>query len=77
MNRTLLRRLDRLEERMRHTGPPETLEIQFVSAHRKVTGTRVFEFSWCRSAVSSPLQVLSPTPKRLTRNWVPRTETLY
>jgi hypothetical protein len=46
MSRTLERRLARLEERVPADGPPETLEVQFVSADGKVTGTRVFEFPW-------------------------------
>jgi hypothetical protein len=40
MTRTLERRLARLEEQVPPDGPPETLEVQFVSADGKVTGTR-------------------------------------
>ena len=47
MNRTLERRLARLEERVPPPGPPETLQIHFVSVDGKVTGTRVFAFPWC------------------------------
>jgi hypothetical protein len=47
MTRTLERRLARLEERVLPSGPPHTLQINFVSADGKVTGTRVIEFPWC------------------------------
>jgi hypothetical protein len=54
MTRTLERRLARLEEQVPPDGPPETLEVQFVSADGKVTGTRVFEFPGCPPAWQSP-----------------------
>lgn len=47
MTKTLERRLARLEGHVPPDGPPETLEVQFVSADGKVTGTRLFEFLWC------------------------------
>jgi hypothetical protein len=54
MTRTLERRLARLEEHVPPPGPPETLQINFVSVDGKVTGTRVFEFPWCPRAWQSP-----------------------
>jgi hypothetical protein len=47
MSRTLERRLVCLEERVPPPVPPETLEIYFVSAKGKVTGTRIFVFPQC------------------------------
>ena len=53
MSRSLERRLARLEERVPPDGEPDTLQINFVSADGKVTGTRVFEFPWCPPQIQS------------------------
>ncbi len=47
MNKTLIKRLGRLEELVPPSGAPETLEVNFVDADGTVTETRVFEFPWC------------------------------
>ena len=47
MTRTLERRLARLEECMPPPGPPESLEVDFISADGHVVETRIFEFPWC------------------------------
>jgi ATP dependent DNA ligase domain len=41
MNRTLLRRLDQLEQRVPPAGPPQTITLSFISSNGELTGTRV------------------------------------